>query len=158
MVTFSEPATTTCPDGVQHTIERVTLDSPLNKNLHKVTLEMNRLKGGAIWFGGTNVTAGLREARLHFADQGSANVEKIIICLTDGVHNAPNEDEPWDEATTCLDEDITVHTITFSDGANEEDMILTAENGGGSHSHAPDEDSLKAIFKRLAGSVAFISK
>jgi Mg-chelatase subunit ChlD len=112
----------------------------------------------SIWFGGTNVTAGLREARLHFNDAGSDNVEKVIICLTDGVHNAPNEDEPFDEAITCLNDGITVHTITFSDGANEDDMILAAENGGGTHSHAPDEESLKAIFKRLAGSVAFISK
>jgi len=86
-------------------------------------------------------------------------VEKVIICLTDGVHNADNEEiEPFDEATTCREEGITVHTITFSDGANKDDMISTAENGGGRHFHAPDQASLEKIFRDLAGSSAFISK
>ena len=156
VVTFSENASETI-DGVEVVVERVTLDSPLSRDLNQVRGNMDRLKN-AIWFGGTNITAGLREARLHFAGSGTANVDKIIICLTDGVHNSRSEDEPFVEASRCLKDGITVHTITFSDGANKADMILTAQNGGGSHSHAPDEESLKMIFKRLAGSVAFISK
>ena len=155
MVTFSENSKG-C-NGVS--IERVTLETPLNKNLHLVTLEMNRLKQ-EIWFGGTNITAGLQEARLHFADQGEENVEKVIICLTDGRHNADAVafEQPSEEATTCREEGITVHTITFSDEANQDEMILTAQNGGGSHFHAPDQESLEQIFRDLAGSSAFISK
>ena len=76
VVTFSENSTRTI-DGVEVVVERVTLDSTLSANLNQVRDNMNRLKN-AIWFGGTNITAGLREARLHFADSGSANVEKII--------------------------------------------------------------------------------
>ena len=103
---------------------------------------------------------GLQEARLHFAEQGEENVEKVIICLTDGIHNADAVafEQPSEEATTCRDEGITVHTITFSDEANQAEMILTAQNGGGSHFHAPDQESLEQIFRDLAGSSAFISK
>ena len=158
MVTFSESINRVC-NGANVSIERVTLETPLNKNLDLVTLEMNRLKQ-EIWFGGTNITAGLQEARLHFADQGEENVEKVIICLTDGKHNADAVafEQPSEEATTCLEEGITVHTITFSDEANRAEMILTAQNGGGSHFHAPDQASLEQIFRDLAGSSAFISK
>ena len=158
MVTFSENSNRGC-NGENVSIERVTLETPLNKNLHLVTLEMNRLKQ-EIWFGGTNITAGLQEARLHFAEQGEENVEKVIICLTDGIHNADAVafEQPSEEATTCRDEGITVHTITFSDEANQAEMILTAQNGGGSHFHAPDQESLEQIFRDLAGSSAFISK
>ena len=55
MVTFSESINRVC-NGANVSIERVTLETPLNKNLHLVTLEMNRLKQ-EIWFGGTNITA-----------------------------------------------------------------------------------------------------
>ena len=156
VVTFSENASQTI-NGAEVVVERVTLDSPLSKDLDQVRNNMVRLKN-AIWFGGTNITAGLREARLHYASSGTANVDKIIICLTDGVHNSKAEIEPYEESLLCAGRGITVHTITFSDGANQADMILTAKNAGGSHSHAPDEESLKAIFRRLAGSAAFISK
>ena len=154
MVTFAENANRDV-NGVMVSIPQVTLDSPLSRDLNLVRGNMDRLNG-TLWFGGTNITSGLREARDHFRASGSSNVEKVIICLTDGVHNSG--DEPFDEATQCQVEGITVHTITFSEGANQQDMLLTAENGGGGHSHAPDEATLKTIFKRLAGTFAVISQ
>jgi Flp pilus assembly protein TadG len=156
LVTFAENASLNI-NGQPTTVDRVTLDAQLSQNLNQVRSNIDRLNT-TVWFGGTNITAGLEEARLHYADSGSANVEKIIICLTDGVHNATGIHDPFVEAINCVDDGIKVYTITFSEGANKADMILTAENGGGTHSHAPDEATLKTIFKRLAGSIAFISK
>jgi len=155
LVTFAENASRKIK-GEQVVVERVTLDSPLSEDLNEVRTNMDRLNS-SVWFGRTNITSGLREARLHYAAAGSANVDKVIICLTDGVHNAKDEIEPYEEATACFDEGIVVHTITFSEEANEADMIRAAENGGGSHFHAPDQESLEQIFRRLAGSVAFFS-
>ncbi len=154
MVTFSEKATRVC-DGATINVERVTLDSPLSQDLNRVRSTMDRLNT-TLWFGGTNITSGLEEARQHLNNAGSSNIEKVIICLTDGVHNSGIK--PFDEATLCQNDGITVHTITFSEGANQRDMVLTADNGGGGHFHAPDEATLKKIFTRLAGSFAFITQ
>ena len=144
-------------DGTTITVEQSTLDSPLSIELNEIRSNMDRLNN-TIWFGGTNITAGLEEARLHYADAGLANVDKIITCLTDGIQKAPGMDAPSVEATRCHDQGITVHTIAFGEGADLTEMMLTASNGGGNFFEAPDEDSLKDIFRRLAGSVAFISK
>ena len=156
LVTFATDSSRTI-DGTTITVEKSTLDSPLSIELNEIRSNMDRLNN-TIWFGGTNITAGLEEARLHYADAGLANVDKIIICLTDGIQNAPGVDAPSVEATRCHDQGITVHTIAFGEGADLTEMMLTASNGGGNFFEAPDEDSLKDIFRRLAGSVAFISK
>ncbi len=109
LVTFANDRTRTI-NGNLIVVQSVTLDSPLSQDLNRVRTEMDRLNN-TIWFGGTNITAGLQEARFHFANAGQTNVEKIIICLTDGVHNATGIHDPFDEATNCFNDGITVHTI-----------------------------------------------
>ncbi len=152
LVTFASESTRTCAD-VETTVAESSLDSPLSQDLNLIRDEMaNRMD--SIWFGATNIRAGIREARQHFASHGSDQVDKVIVCLTDGKHN--QGDGPLGEAELCADEGITVHTITFSDGANTEDMLAVAEETGGSQSHAPDAETLEKIFKRLAGSFAIL--
>jgi len=51
------------------------------------------------------------------------------------------------------DDNITVHTITFSTGANQSHMGIVAENGGGSHWHADDQASLLQVFEDVANNL-----
>ena len=95
-------------------------------------------------------------AREHFASNGSSNVDQVIVCLTDGIHN--QGEGPFAQAQLCLDAGIKIHTITFGEGADEESMLEIADETGGEHFHAPDANTLNRVFKRLAGSFAILTK
>lgn len=75
------------------------------------------------------------------------NAEKVMIVLTDGVQNVG---ECRNAATSASALGITVHTVTFSDYADQVTMVDVANIGNGSHAHADDEATLKAIMKSLA--------
>lgn len=153
-VSFAESATLT-HKGQTYTATQVTLDSTLNSDLSLIRSNMDRLNT-SIWFGGTNITAGIRVARQHFESVPRPGVSRTIICLTDGKHNSGNV--PTGEAALCNDAGIRVETITFSDEADQAGMIAAADAGGGRHYHAPDEASLKQIFRRLAASLAVLTE
>ena len=106
--------------------------------------------------GGTNITAGLTEARDHMVGNGNPQREQFIVLLTDGVHNGG--EPPFQVATECAEAGIVVHTITFSEGANIADMEHVAANGGGEHSHATSTQELENIFRRLAGTFAILTE
>jgi len=154
LATFASNLSQTC-NGTEVAVIESSLDSPLSTDLNLVRAEMNRLNQ-SIWFGGTNIRAGIEEARIHFASSGSQHVEKLIICLTDGVHNVG--EGPMGEATLCKEAGIKIHTITFSEGANQEGMIEVANETSGVHFHAPDKETLEDAFRRLAGSFAILTK
>lgn len=154
LATFASNISGGCKDTLVVVAES-SLDSPLSTDLGLVRAEMNRLNN-SIWFGGTNIRAGIREARNHFASNGSENVEKVIICLTDGVHNVG--EGPMGEATLCKEAGIKIHAITFSDEANQENMISVANETSGAHFHAPDKKTLEDVFRRLAGSFAILTE
>lgn len=154
LATFASNSSKTC-SGNDISVTESSLDSPLSKNLDLVRDEMNRLND-SVWFGGTNIRAGIGEARRHFASNGTENVEKVIICLTDGVHNVG--DGPIGEAKLCNEAGITIHTITFSEEANKQGMIDVANETSGKHFHAPDKETLEDVFRRLAGSFTILTK
>ena len=59
--------------------------------------------------------------------------------------------DPEDAALAANgDDNITVHTITFSRGSNQYHMGTVADNGGGSHWHADDHASLLQVFADVA--------
>lgn len=151
MVTFATSGTSTC--GTTSTAS--SLDQPLTTNLNAIESSMNDYNT-SVWLGGTNITAGLEEGRLHMEASANPNRDRFIILFTDGVANGGGD--PFDEATACADAGIVVHTITFGDGANTADMIITATNGGGEHNHADNALELRTIFKRLAGSFAILTE
>ena len=154
MVTFASNATRTCSkDPV--TVEEATLDAPLSQNLDSIRTEMDRLNS-EVWFGGTNIRAGIAMAREHFATNGNPEVDQLIICLTDGKHN--QGEGPFGEAQLAGQAGIKIHTITFGEGADEATMLEMSEETGGEHFHAPDADTLNRVFKRLAGTFAILTK
>ena len=72
----------------------------------------------------------------------------MIILLTDGVENTGRDST--EAAADAQAADVTIHTITFSNGADQAKMQQVAEIAGGEHLHAPDETSLRAAFLRIA--------
>ena len=49
-------------------------------------------------------------------------------------------------------------TVTFSDGANQDDMIDVADAANGMHHHAPDAAALTDIFEELAVFVSVLTQ
>lgn len=73
---------------------------------------------------------------------------KSIIVMTDGNHNTGVF--PDVVARDIAAANITLHTITFSDGANQALMETCAEIGGGIHLHARTNDELLEAFQTIA--------
>ncbi len=77
---------------------------------------------------------------------------KTIVVMTDGNHNRGIDPEDAAEAAHN-DDNITVHTITFSSGADEDHMIDVAAAGKGEHWHADDQASLLQVFEDVANNL-----
>ena len=73
---------------------------------------------------------------------------KTMVVLTDGIWNRGRD--PVLAAQEAANDNIAIHTVTFSSGANISDMRRVAEIGGGQHYHAPDEAALRAAFREIA--------
>lgn len=72
----------------------------------------------------------------------------IIVLMTDGQHNTGVEPiVPAREAATA---GITVHTITFGDGADIRRMEAVADETGGRHYHATGGAELALVFRTIA--------
>jgi Ca-activated chloride channel family protein len=78
--------------------------------------------------------------------------KKTIVVMTDGNHNRGID--PVNASTNAYTQNnITVHTITFSSGANENHMIDVANAGKGQHWHADDQASLLQVFEDVANNL-----
>ena len=153
LVTFASDTGANCTPGV--TFEASTLDQPLTDN----TAAIRAVMGGysnSVWFGSTDITAGIIEATDHMLAASSPARERFIVVLTDGVHRRASE--PSDAAADANQQGIIVHTITFSSEADIADMQLTAQKGGGEHWHANTAEELELIFRRLAGTISIITE
>lgn len=99
--------------------------------------------------GATNISAGIDEAiKVLTGPQARPNAYKTMIVMTDGQYNQGRA--PWIAAADAARKDIEVYTVTFSTGADQATMRKTAANGNGKHFHAPNGNSLEAIFREIA--------
>jgi Ca-activated chloride channel homolog len=86
--------------------------------------------------------AALQDARF-----ARTSAEKVMILMTDGQENIGRA---LNAAYDCAAAKVIVHTITFSENANQATMREVAQVGGGRHYHATDAESLRAVFRELA--------
>ena len=73
---------------------------------------------------------------------------KSIVVMTDGRWNEGII--PTDIAEDCVVENVRVHTITFSQGANKKLMEDVAEIANGVHLHADTDEQLIEVFRTIA--------
>jgi uncharacterized protein YegL len=135
--------------------DSATLDSTLNSDMSLLRDAMEDLNNAG-QAGTTNIFDGLTRTRQHMNGFSPPNRSRYVILLTDGSYNTGGNPAPV--ATQCGDDNIIINTITFSDEANQADMEIVADEAGGGHFHAPDGDTLEAIFERLAGTFAVLSE
>ncbi|TWT77327.1 von Willebrand factor type A domain protein [Posidoniimonas polymericola] len=99
--------------------------------------------------GSTAIGEGLAEGLRCIAGAGARPFAlKTVVLMTDGLHNSGFE--PIVPARTASGDDITVHTVTFSPGADQARMRAVAAETGGRHFHADTTSDLSAVFREIA--------
>lgn len=138
LVTFSSTATLDL--GLQETYTQIRKDVE----------DINPYGGTAI---GDGMTTGLPpivsgEAARPFA-------AKTIVVLTDGENN--NGQDPGAAVEEIMGQyAVTIHTVTFTLGADQTAMKAVAEAGRGRHYHADDGNALITIFEEIANNLPTI--
>ena len=149
MVTFATSNTSVC--GETNSVASV--DQDLTSNLNNISNAMNT-RNTTIWNGGTDIAAGVSLGNTVLTSGlARPNADKVMIVFTDGQYT---EADPAPLASAAAADGITVHTITFSPGANQTDMLAAATAGKGRHFHADNATDLDDIFREMAASLAII--
>ncbi len=152
VVTFASDDYAPCGE----TNTAASIDQHLDPDL---TLSENALaaRTASIWNGMTETDAGIRLGTqvLTDATRSRSHAQKVMIVFTDGHYTGS---DPAVDAAAARSEGIVVHTITYSNGANQTDMQNVAVAGGGQHYHAPDVAALNSVFERLAATVAVLTQ
>lgn len=126
------------------------IDENLQLNYDNLMNTIERISPRGMTAIGRGVNDGI-DGVLHPAFSRST-AAKTIVVMTDGNHNRGID--PVITAERAKNSyGITVHTITFSSGANQQHMKDVAKAGGGKHWHADDQGQLIEVFREVANNL-----
>ncbi len=122
-----------------------TEDVALTADLSQTTSAMSRMQVG----GATSISRGMLAGSniMRLARSGEI-VERVMIVMTDGLHNTGPEPEPV--AIGLASQGIVIHTIGFGADADVARMKRIAQIGHGDSFQANDGKQLNKIFRELA--------
>lgn len=125
--------------------DRASEDVQLTENFSEITDALGRLRTT----GFTSISRGM-QAGQNIASRGRPPefVERTMIVMTDGQHNRGIE--PRVVAADLADDKVTIHTITFGNGADIRRMREVADIGGGRHYHALTGAELQEVYREIA--------
>ncbi|MEM6656121.1 MAG: vWA domain-containing protein [Planctomycetota bacterium] len=148
LASYSSNRTINCGRGNRLDFDTADVRQELSSDYSLTRAEMQAFIQNGIG-GSTAIGEGLR-AGIREITSGRARpfAIKTIVLMTDGIHNTGVE--PTVVARDAAANDITVHTVTFSAGADQRRMRRTAAITGGDHFHADTADDLAAIFREIA--------
>lgn len=136
------------------TFEASELDVPLGDDYSDITQAITQ-RGDNPMLGATDMSAGIDRAIQELTGANARpHATKTMILMTDGQWNRGRD--PVQAALDAKAAGITIHTITFLDGADQEDMIDVANATGGRHFHATDGEALQQVFYELAISLPVV--
>jgi len=123
-----------------------TRDFQLTNDFREIQEEVNNMNPE----GWTNIFKALQDGSDSLISDPlrRAHANKTIILMTDGNYNVGGT--PMPSAINAAERGHTIHTITFSEGANQEIMQRVAEVGKGRHIHADNGDDLAEAFREIA--------
>ena len=132
-----------------------TIDSDLVSDYSVIQGKMDAISSKPVK-GSTAISAGLDDAITVLTGKKIRPFAvKTIILMTDGVHNLGRE--PVLAAQDAAKQDITIHTITFSDEADIKRMEAVAAATGGKHFHATTQAELTKIFRQIAATLPVLT-
>jgi len=134
-----------------YTYKIATLDAELSGSYQPVRDKMASLSSKPVK-GNTSISAGIDEGiKVLTSNKARPFAVKTMVLMTDGIHNTGPE--PVLSARVAAKEDITIHTVTFSDDADIKRMKDVAAATGGLHFHADDQAELVKVFREIAATL-----
>ncbi len=129
-----------------------TLDTWLEKDFDVIRSTVGSLNTG----GNTAIGLGMQEGIQALLDSSARPfAAKTMVVMTDGIHNTGIS--PLTVASDLMASyNLTIHTVTFGDGADQALMQQVASIGGGKHYHAATGDQLVSIFQEIANNLPTI--
>ncbi len=129
----------------------------LNYNLSLDYGPIRNYVNGVIPNGSTAIGQGIQEAVPEIMNGALARpfASKTIVILTDGMNNQ-NPDPVSVVQNLVQQYNVTIHTVTFSPGADQSAMQQVAQVGGGRHYHSDNGDELIQIFQEIANNLPTI--
>jgi Flp pilus assembly protein TadG len=127
---------------------------------HSLTLNYSPIRNtvrGIYPDGSTAIGLGIQQAIPSIMTDSLARpfAAKTIVILTDGVNNVnPSPESVVNQMVQQYN--ITVHTVTFTTGADQTAMRTVANAGSGKHYHANDGSELVPIFREIANNLPTI--
>jgi hypothetical protein len=106
--------------------------------------------------GGTGIGKGMQSGAIAFSHSSARPfAAKTMVVMTDGNHN--NGIRPEVVATSMMsNNNLSIQTVTFGDGANQTDMRTVARTGAGKHYHADSGSDLVSAFEEIANNLPTI--
>ncbi len=143
------------PCKVAYSCKIMTRDSDLVSDYGVIRTKMDAISSKPVK-GATAISAGLDEGiKVLSGNNTRPFAVKTIILMTDGVHNLGAD--PVLSAIAAAKQDITIHTITFSDGADIPRMEAVAAAANGKHFHATTQNELTSIFRQIAATLPVLT-
>jgi Mg-chelatase subunit ChlD len=105
--------------------------------------------------GGTDISTGLRRGNAMHDFRADTGSQKVIILLGDGknsvsgVDNDKLDEDTVDQAERAAENNVTIYTIGFGGGADEELLKDVANETGGQYRFASDAAELDAVFQDI---------
>lgn len=123
----------------------------MTSNLQSVNTALSRFRPNGMTAIGRGMQVGLSTFR---DPQARPFALRAMIVMTDGQHNTGIH--PFNVVSDVFNQNVTVHTVTFSRGANQGVMREVARRGGGIHVHADNNADLVQAFREIARQLALV--
>lgn len=147
LASYSSDFSATC-SGFNLQFAVADIREPLTGDYAAVRGEMSQFMERGIG-GRTAIGEGLRQGiRAITSSRARPLAARTIVLMTDGLHNTGVE--PAVIARQAASQEITVHTVTFSPGADQTRMRQVAQITGGQHFHADTAGDLSEVFREIA--------
>lgn len=148
LASYSSRFQANCRRGANIDFQEADIRQQLTQDYNLIRAQMNQFMLNGIG-GSTAIGEGLRRGiEAITSRQARPFAVKTIVLMTDGLHNRGVE--PIVLAREAARQDITVHTISFSRGADQVRMRQVATATGGKHFHADTAGDLTQIFQEIA--------
>ena len=130
-----------------------TEDQTLSLNYEPIRQTMDAFST-AFTGGGTNIHGGIIKGKESLENAAVARpwAIKAMVLMSDGVASSGTGD-PLVAAQIAADNEITIYTVSFSEGADQTAMANIAALTGGRHYHADTDEQLAEAFKSIAQAI-----
>ncbi|MFN3189314.1 MAG: vWA domain-containing protein [Aureliella sp.] len=128
-------------------------DLKLASNYQSLLDELETLGPSGATAIGSGMETGL--PTLFEENYGRPLAAKTMIVMTDGMHNS-GTDPVTIAQNIVASYNVTIHSVTFSPGADQARMQQVAEIGGGNHYHADTGAQLVDVFREIANNLPTI--